>query len=64
MGLKEDIWFLEIVNFYILGEQRSCDGREARSALFGMLMSNEPKKIGAHSARARTRGQNPLVKDI
>ncbi len=25
---------------------------------------NEPKKTGARSARARTRGQNPLVKDI
>jgi hypothetical protein len=25
---------------------------------------NEPKKTGARSARARTRGQNPLVKQI
>ncbi len=25
---------------------------------------NEPKKTGARSARARTRGQNPLVEDI
>jgi hypothetical protein len=25
---------------------------------------NEPKKKGAHSARARTRGQNPLVVNI
>jgi hypothetical protein len=40
-------------------KQRSCDGRGARSAPFGML--NEPKKTGARSARARTRGQNPLV---
>jgi hypothetical protein len=24
---------------------------------------NEPKKTGARSARARTRGQNPLVKN-
>jgi hypothetical protein len=34
-------------------KQRSCDGR-----------SNEPKKTGARSARARTRGQNPLVFEI
>ncbi len=58
--LAPDILFLEIVNFYIFGEQRSCDGREAHSALFG----NEPKKTGACSARARTRGQNPLVFDM
>ncbi len=31
----------------------------ARSA--PVLRINEPKKTGAHSARARTRGQNPLV---
>ncbi len=43
-------------------KQRSCDGRGARSAPFGML--NEPKKTGARSARARTRGQNPLVYHI
>ena len=36
-------------------KQRSCDGRGARSAPFGML--NEPNKTGARSARARTRGQ-------
>jgi hypothetical protein len=49
--------------FYFWGmneKQRSCDGGwGARSALFGVAMN--PKKTGAHSARARTRGQNPLV---
>jgi hypothetical protein len=34
-------------------------GGGARSAAFCMLMS--PKKMDARSARARTRGQNPLV---
>jgi hypothetical protein len=50
-GLKGSILYLEIVNFFIFVEQRSCDGRGARS---------EPKKTEARSARARTRGQNPL----
>ncbi len=40
-------------------KQRSCDVRGARSAHFWRV--NEPKKTGARSARARTRGQNPLV---
>jgi hypothetical protein len=49
--------FLEIV-FLFWGEQRSCDGwRGAQRPVGG----NEPKKTGARSARARTRGQNPLV---
>ncbi len=50
-GQKGNILFLEIVYFYIFWEQRSCDGS-----------GNESKKTGARSARARTRGQNPLVK--
>ena len=42
-------------------KQWSCDGRGggARSAPFGG--GSELKKTGARSARARTRGQNPLV---
>jgi hypothetical protein len=37
LGLKKDILFLEIVNFYIfLREQRSCDGWGARSAPLGV----------------------------
>ncbi len=51
-GLKGSILYLEIVDFFIFVEQRSCDGRAG----------NEPKNTGARSARARTRGQNPLVK--
>jgi hypothetical protein len=40
-------------------EQRSCDGRGGAQRPVGR--GNEPKKTGARSARARTRGQNPLV---
>ena len=44
---------------FILGEQRSCDGRgDAQRPVWRV---NEPKKTGARSARAHTRGQNPLV---
>ncbi len=63
MGLKGSIFSPEIGYFYFLWmnkKQRSCDvrggGREAP-----LLAVNEPKKTGARSARARTRGQNPLV---
>ena len=62
MGLKEDILFLEIVYFSFWGEQRSFDGREGAQRPVGR--GNEPKKTGARSARARTRGQNPLVNHI
>jgi hypothetical protein len=42
-------------------KQRSCNGRGgAQRPVWG---SNELKKTGARSARARTRGQNPLVLD-
>ena len=57
LGLMEDILFLEILYFLFLGEQRSCDGG-ARTPVWRVY---EPKKTGARSARARTRGQNPLV---
>jgi hypothetical protein len=43
-------------------KQRSCDGREV--AQFPVLCGNELKKTGARSARARTRGQNPLFYHI
>jgi hypothetical protein len=52
LGLKEEILFLEIVNFFILGEQRSCDGRGARSAPFGVAMSLKRRVRAAHG-RAR-----------
>jgi hypothetical protein len=43
-------------------KQRSCDGRGG--AQRPIWLGNEPKKTGARSARARTRGQNPLVFQI
>jgi hypothetical protein len=43
-------------------KQRSCDGRGG--AQRPVWLDNEPKKTGARSARARTRGQNPLVNHI
>ncbi len=40
-------------------KQRNCDGQGG--AQRPVLRVNEPKKMCARSARARTRGQNPLV---
>jgi hypothetical protein len=40
-------------------KQRSCNGQGG--AKRPVWRGNEPKKTGARSARARTRGQNPLV---
>ncbi len=54
MGLKEYILFLEIVYSFIL------EGA-AKLRWAGDGHGNEPKKTGARSAGARTRGQNPLV---
>jgi hypothetical protein len=78
LALKESNLFLEIVIFLFLGEAAKLQWRGARSTTFGVLMSpkrhgrggaqrpvwhvNDPKMTGARSARARTRGQNPLVK--
>ena len=36
-------------------------GRGGVGAQRPVLRGNEPKRTGARSARARTRGQNPLV---
>ncbi len=70
-SLKKSIYFLEspspwrpsLIDFiYFWGsnkKQRSCDGRVGRAA--PVWRGNEFKKTGARSARARTRGQNPLV---
>ncbi len=58
MGLEGDILFLEIV-FFVWGEQRSCDGRRGAQRPVGR--GKEPQTTGARSARARMRGQNPLV---
>jgi hypothetical protein len=63
-AIRERFLFLEMVDFFWGGgEQRSCDGRGGRRPVWRV---NEPKKTGAHSARARserarTHGQNPLV---
>jgi hypothetical protein len=54
-----------IVIMYFLGsnkKQRSCDGRGG--AQRPVWHVNDPKQTGARSARARTRGQNPLVYHI
>jgi hypothetical protein len=63
LGLKESILFLEIVYSFILG-----GAAKLRWAGWGAKRpdghGNEPKKTGAGSARARTRGQNPLVLNI
>ncbi len=40
-------------------KQRSCDGWGG--AQRPVWCGDKPKKTGAHSARAPTRGQNPLV---
>jgi hypothetical protein len=58
-GLKGSILYLEIVDFFIFVEHRSCDGRGG--AQRPVWRVNEPKKTGARSARAHTCGQNPLV---
>jgi hypothetical protein len=60
LGLKEDILFLEIVNFYIF--EGAAKLRWVGGAQRPVGHVNEPNKTGARSARARTRGQNPLVK--
>jgi hypothetical protein len=59
LGLKEDILFLEMVNFYIF--EGAAKLRWVGGAQRPFWHFNKPKKTGAHSARARTRGQNPLV---
>jgi hypothetical protein len=61
-GLKGSILFLEIVHFSGMNKkQRSCDGWWG--AQRPVRRGNEPKKTGARSAPARTRGQNPIVVD-
>jgi hypothetical protein len=51
--------FLEIVYFFILGGAAKLQWAGGAKRPVGR--GNEPKKTGARSARARTRGQNPLV---
>jgi hypothetical protein len=61
-GLEEDLVSGNSKFIFLADEYEAAKLRwagRARSAPFGMSMS--PKKTGARSARARTRGQNPLV---
>ncbi len=60
MGLKEDNLFLEIVCLLYFGvsSEAAMGGVGAQRPVWH---ANDPKKTGARSARARTRGQNPLV---
>ncbi len=60
MGLKRSILFLEIVYFFEGGSSEAARGGRAAP----VWRVNKPKKTGARSARARTRGQNPLVNHI
>ncbi len=47
--------------FYFGGSGEAAMGEGGAQRPVGR--SNEPKKTGARSARARTRGQNPLVRN-
>ena len=58
-GLKGSILFLEIVYFFLLGGAATLQWVGGAQRPVGR--GNEPKKTGGRSARARTRGQNPLV---
>ncbi len=51
--------FLEIVDFFIFVGAAKL--RWAGGAQRPVGRGNEPKKTGTRSARARTRGRNPLV---
>jgi len=50
--------------FVIEEEQRSWDRLGGGGAQRPIRCVDEPKKTGARSARARTRGQNPLEHNI
>jgi hypothetical protein len=58
LGLKGSILFLEIVYFLFLGSSEAAMGGGRAAPVWRVY---EPKKMGARSPRARTRGQNPLV---
>jgi hypothetical protein len=62
LGLKEDILYLEILYFYTFGRAAKLQwaGGGAQRPVSG---GSKLKKTGARSARARMRGQNPLVKE-
>jgi hypothetical protein len=52
LTLFYSVLYLEIVDFFIFVEQRSCDGRGARSAPLGVAMSPKRRVRAAHG-RAR-----------
>ncbi len=52
-------WKYKVVNFYIFGGAAKLRWVGGAQRPVGRV--NEPNKTGARSARARTRGQNPLV---
>ncbi len=58
LGLKGSILFLEIVYFFFGGGSSEAAIGGAQRPVYHVT---EPKKTGERSARARTRGQNPLV---
>jgi hypothetical protein len=53
----DSFYFLSIFGDRIRSSEAAMGGGAQRPVWRG----NEPKKTGARSARARTRGQNPLV---
>ncbi len=59
-GQKGSILFLD----YFFGGGDAAKLRWREGAQRPVWRNNEPKKTGARSARARTRGHNPLVNDI
>jgi hypothetical protein len=61
-GQKGSILFLEY--FFFLGGGDAAKLRWREGAQRPVWRVTEPKKTGARSARARTRGQNPLVVNI
>jgi hypothetical protein len=61
LGLKEDILFLKYFIFIFGGCSEAAMGELGAQRPVRRGNGNAPKKTGARSARARTRGQNPLV---
>ncbi len=59
-GQKGSILFLE---YFFLGGGEAAKLRWREGAQRPVWRVNEPKKTGARSARARTRGHSPLVKN-
>jgi hypothetical protein len=57
-AIRERFLFLEMVNFFGGGEERSCDGRGgAGSDQFGVLMSPKRQVRAAHGRAANGRAR-------